>query len=305
MISGNINSTYFSVYTYGGEMIIESPSSGFYYFSWTPSYATGTMYIGSSSYVLSSYSGFYSFSVSSSALDTLYVSFNDCNFSYIETNLPVVQTSTLPNFSSLRYTMFTSCDSLKSVNLYSCTSLGSQIFTACVFENINLPLCSEIQKQTFARCSYLKSISLPECTSINYAAFNSCNELSEVYASKCVYIGSNAFEKCSILSSIYVPVCEYISSYAFSNCWSLYSIDLPVCSFIGSSAFRECSALTYVVLRGSSVCSLKDDRNMNAFSGTKIASSQGGIYVPSSLLSNYKSDYVWYYWSTHIYPISE
>ena len=59
---------------------------------------------------------------------------------------------------------------------------------------------------------------------------------------------------------------------------------------IGSSAFYSCTNLSAVYLLNYSKAALS---STNAFEGTAIASGNGYIYVPSSLLSTYIADSEW------------
>lgn len=136
--------------------------------------------------------------------------------------------------------------------------------------------------------------------SIGLAAFRHCNVLSEVNLPECLYISNLAFAITS-LRTISLPKCSYIGTSAFSACTRLSEISLPECTYIGSSAFEQ-TGLTILTLPGSSVCTLA---NLYALYDTPIASSHGGVYVPSSLVSIYKSATNWSWWSNNIYPIPE
>lgn len=302
MISGNINSTYFSVYNCG-EMIVHPSSFSYYYFSWLPSSASGTLYLGSNSYSVSMYSGLFSFNVPSSALSRLTLRFSRCTFSYFETNYPLVQTSV----SDANSTGFYACSSMTTANLYNCVSLGSQMFMNTQYlEQVNLPICQEIGSKAFYMGnSYvsLKSIYLPECSIIRQYAFYTCCAMSTAYVPECLSVESAGFGRCSALTSIVMDKCKYIGVNAFAGCSSLYSVNLSQCTYIGTGAFDGCTSLTILTLRDSSVCVLDDGFLQTAFSGTKIASSQGGIYVPSSLVNDYKTAMYWSSLSNNIYPI--
>ena len=72
---------------------------------------------------------------------------------------------------------------------------------------------------------------------------------------------------------------------------------------IGASGFINCTTLTAVIIRKSdSICTLT---NINAFSGTPIASGTGYIYVPNDLVDSYKAATNWSTYATQIKPISE
>ena len=83
-----------------------------------------------------------------------------------------------------------------------------------------------------------------------------------------------------------------IGSSAFQSCSELTTVDFPVATSIGNYAFYSCSSLKSLLLRGNKVCTLAK----NVFVSTPISSGTGYIYVPSSLIEQYK---VATNWSTY------
>ena len=268
MISGTIAGiSSFTVYPLG-EITIQRPS---YYISYTPSSASGTMWIRSTStadpvsYQLSSYSGMLNFGNSYPS----YLSFKSCNWRSIKTNIPMFNESLA----------FARCSTLQNADLYSCTSLSTN---------------------AFLYCSSLSQVSLPMCGYIGSCAFSDCRSLSKISLPMCSYIDLNAFNGCTSLIQISLPVCGYIRKMTFYDCTSLSQISLPVCSYIESEAFRHCTSLSIITIGYSGVCSLD---GISVFDGTKITSSTGSIYVPASLVSAYKSAKNWSKYSAIIRPI--
>ena len=217
MISGIIaGSNSFTVYPLG-EITIQRLS---YYISYTPSSASGTMWIKSNStatpvsYQLSSYSGMLKFSNNY----TQYLSFESCTWSSIETNIPMFNESLT----------FARCSTLQNADLYNCTSLSLRTFQYCTsLSQVSLPVCSYIGSSAFAYCSSLSQISLPVCEVIKDAAFNSCSSLSIItigYSGVCS-LGILAFNNTKITSStgsIYVPA-SLVSAYKSATNWSYFS----------------------------------------------------------------------------------
>ena len=66
--------------------------------------------------------------------------------------------------------------------------------------------------------------------------------------------------------------------------------------------FRSCRALESLIIRSSTVSTL---RATSALVGSKIAMGLGGIYVPTELVSSYKTATNWKAFAANIYPISE
>ena len=81
-----------------------------------------------------------------------------------------------------------------------------------------------------------------------------------------------------------------VGAYAFVSCANLTGLDFALVTEIGANAFNGCSNLDTLILRSETVCTLA---NTNAFTGTKIASGTGYIYVPSALVDNYKAASNW------------
>ena len=182
------------------------------------------------------------------------------------------------------------------------TGFTEKEITEGSIEIINLDnSASFVVGYAFYNNSYIQTVNLPYATTVRISAFYGCTSLSQVSLPMCSSIGANAFYNCTSLSQVSLPMCSYISN-AFQYCRSLSQISLPVCSYIGDTAFSNCSSLSIITIGYSSVCSLAGS---NTFNRTKITSSTGSIYVPTSLVDSYKSANNWSYFSTQIFPIPE
>ena len=159
--------------------------------------------------------------------------------------------------------------------IYKTSYLGSKILN--IIENISLPVCESVGTYAFQHCSKLTSANLPKCISVGYGAFYYC----------------------TALTSIDLPVCESIDGGAFEYCSALTSIDLPKCTTVGDFAFNSCSKLTSVILRSTNQAKLD---STNAFNN---CSALTGIYVPDSLVSQYKAATNWSIYAAKIKPLSE
>ena len=97
---------------------------------------------------------------------------------------------------------------------------------------------------------------------------------------------------------------QIIESNAFARGSKLNVVELtsPDKVDIKAGAFSQSSILTHLVIRSSETSILRDS---SAFTGTSIGIGDGGIYVPSELLSSYKSATNWSAIASSIYPISE
>ena len=109
---------------------------------------------------------------------------------------------------------------------------------------------------------------------------------------------------CTKLTSVEIPAVTLIETYTFMNDTGLTALDLSGSSAvtIKPNAFYGCSNLTHLVIRSTSISTLDD---ISALNGTKIAIGEGGIYVPSNLLSSYKSASNWSSFAGNIFPIDD
>ena len=176
-------------------------------------------------------------------------------------------------------------------------------FTEGTIEIINLDnSASFVASSAFKGNTTVQTVNLPYATRVGYSAFYACSLLNQVSLPMCSSIGNYAFYNCGSLTQVSLPVCSSIGNNAFYNCGSLTQVSLPVCRYIAGDVFAFCRSLSIITIGYSSICSLNTS---NVFLGTKITSSTGSIYVPTSLVDSYKSATNWSYFSTQIFPISE
>lgn len=271
---GYIESSSFPVYTYGEMMLLSSPVPpvGYYYIWWRPSDISGTFIDHSSTLRLEDYSGFYS-GLGSGTDRSAFKGNSDITI--IETNV-----------TYLAYSTFNNCINLSRAILHNCTQLGERTFEGCTkLEYVSAPLVKgNSDDGIFMSCYALSRIELPECD----------------------YLWDNTFRYCSALNYVSIPKCASIYDYCFCGCINLERLYLPVCNRISHGAFSGCTKLSEVILGYSSVVYLErySVGGDTTFQGTLIEARQGGIYVPSSLVTDYKYESRWSSLSDVIYPIN-
>ena len=183
------------------------------------------------------------------------------------------------------------------------TAIGNYAFYACYnLTTASFPAVTSISNYAFANCASLTSVSFPAVTHIGNYAFRNCSSLTSVSFPAVTYIGTYAFAYCSSLTSVSFPAVTYISAYAFRACSSLTTVSFPALTSIGNYAFQSCRTLMSLYLTNSSVATLDSS---STFVGTPMSSSIytgtfGSIYVPASLIADYKVASNWSYYSDRI-----
>ena len=210
-------------------------------------------------------------------------------------NCSKLTTVSFPNATYIGNSAFNNCYNLTSVSFSNVTSIGGDAFFYCSsLTTASFPKVTSIAAETFYACPKLTTISFPNVTSIGSSAFYYCNTLSTVSFPNATYIGSSAFQNCYSLTSISFPNVDTIGSNAFSNCSNLISVSFPNVHLIHNSAFASCYNLTTAIFLSSSVVYITGS---NVFKGTSPALS---IYVPASLVANYKTANGWTDFSSRI-----
>lgn len=214
-------------------------------------------------------------------------------------------------FPSAKYiysSAFDGCKSLSNVSFPQLKEIGFYAFQSCGLSSLYLPSCSSIGSNAFKYCSSLKTADCPKLSYIGASAFNNCYLLSSISFPLAIGLGEHALRNCSALSSAYFPKVSTISQYALANNANLTQLRFDnLSSRISAYAFMSCSALMSIFLYYSSVVSLMGTSH---FVGTPIEDSSytgafGSIYVPASIVSNYKASDKWNVYADRITAIPE
>lgn len=148
------------------------------------------------------------------------------------------------------------------------------------------------------------SVNLPNVQTTGTNTFYSCQQLTTVSMNECTSLNSSCFAECIRLQTLSLPKCEYIGDRCFqgafqSNTTGVHiSLDLPVCSYIGASAFYWTQRSLTLTLGYSGIVSIP---NGTQFVNTTVES----IYVPASLVEDYKVANYWSNYANKIFPIPE
>lgn len=126
----------------------------------------------------------------------------------------------------------------------------------------------------------ISSLSLPALTTIDGYAFYECTKLTEVNFPLLTEIPYNGFRQ-------------------FKGC---VTADLPAVTKIGSNGLYQCAALTALILRSNTICTLAAG---TVLSNTPIANGTGYVYVPRALVDGYKVAKNWTTFANQIRAIED
>ena len=228
---------------------------------------------------------------------------------------------------------FNGCTSLTNINASKVTSIGPYAFSDCVkLTSAEFPNITHIEEYTFKKCTNLTNIDVSQAADIGRYAFNACSNLASVIGPKVISIGEAAFagckslvnvdfpqlasiglmtfSGCSNLTSIVCPKTTSMFHYAFSGCSKLISVNISNITSIEYRTFENCySLINLFISQTDQVCKLGDTDAFNGcyhILGTTNSTynpeglKDGYIYVPASLLSQYKVATNWNTFATQI-----
>lgn len=211
---------------------------------------------------------------------------------------------------------------LKKINLPNAKYIGQEAFYSSEIEEVNGEKLEELEQYAFYDSS-LKTIHASNIKKLNGYAF-SYTELTEINFPELVETQRTEFSNCP-LTSCYLPKLETIGSSCFQGCSSLQKIELPKVKGLlgydfqndsllekihflnlekisGSYNFKNCSMLKSIIIETPIVCNLS---STNAFTGSSMETQECFIYVPDSLVEDYKNATNWSVYASQIKPLSE
>lgn len=213
---------------------------------------------------------------------------------YAFANCRNITDASFPECMDIGSNAFLNCSNLTTISFPNCTSIGSCAFLNCNLVAASFPKITSLGYSIFLTCSNMISAFFQQCSRISASAFASCYNLTNISFPNCIYIDSGVFFRCSRLTSIFFSKCMNIGKEAFYSCINLTTISFPKSYAIYSSAFFNCTKLSQAYFLTSSVPTL----STSVFDNTPMTNSTylgyyGSIYVPSSLLTNYKTATNW------------
>lgn len=166
------------------------------------------------------------------------------------------------------------------------------------------PSVSFIKLYTFYNCQNLTTASFPMVISTGTSAFAVCSSLTTISMPLIQTIAPYTFQSCVSLQEAILPSVTSVYSNAFFGCSALSTVSLGQISSIYTSTFTYCSNLKSLYLNVSRVPTLV----LAAFNGTPLSNyttnGVGSIFVPSSLLTQFKGTANWSRISARIFGYS-
>lgn len=173
---------------------------------------------------------------------------------------------------------------------------------------------ASVRQYAFRGATALVSVNLPKATNVATNAFYGCSKLTSVNMPLVNTMGDNVFNSCSVLASIVLPSLTSCGSYTFRACPKLVTVDLPKIPNIAAGLFYYSYVLRTVILRSETLVPLA---NTNAFTNcyhiTGVTNNtynpnglkDGYIYVPKTLIEDYKSATNWSTYATQFRAIED
>lgn len=128
--------------------------------------------------------------------------------------------------------------------------------------------------------------------------------ISGAYVNNTVTIvGSYSLAGCTKLTSVVLPAVRRTEGNAMTGCSELTKADFSNLQTIRYSTFYNNKKLIALIIRRHAVTTL--DNTTNVFKNTPIASGTGYIYVPSDMVSDYKTATNWSTYANQIRAIED
>ena len=206
--------------------------------------------------------------------------------------------------------LFSNSSYLSWLNMETTKIAPSRMFYRCSrLSSLFVDGLVSAYEDAFNGCSKLTSVSLPNLEFADTGAFKAV-PIIDLSLPKLKYAGENAFntDTNSRPNTLYMPNIEYIGNSAFyhysNSSWS-NNFTFSYLTYIGSTAFNEfladelhipkCEHLGYHFL-GNGRCStlyLNEVTKVTELETSAFYQLPKSIYVPQSLVSNFKADSMW------------
>lgn len=226
----------------------------------------------------------------------------------------------LGTVSTIGSSAFTYCTKITDLIGPNVVEISAYALSGVSLNTISLPKVKKISNGFNQNGKVLSSVYFPELISAN---FSYCNAVSFYDLPKISYLssyffyqnyalisinlpsvsfisGGSAFCLCGKLTNIYLPNLTLLSNATafISGCGNLTTISFPkLTNITGGNVFNSCAKLTSLYLMNNSVIQV----STSSFIGTSspflnssyLSGQYASIYVPSSLVNDYKTHSIW------------
>lgn len=215
----------------------------------------------------------------------------------------------VPNyfFSSYNTTYLNALNKrLTKVSSTTATTINSNCFYGCTeLTTINMPQLQIINDYAFYGCTKLETITLPDTLTTIYArAFYNCRKLNITsLPNSLTTLGDYVFYGCSAITSITLPSSlNQIGRNCFTSCSGLQEVYFEGNTALGYQTFYNCKNLTKIVYKNATSVPSCDG---TTFDSSAVATDTCYIYVPDTLLEEWKATSGWSSHASQIKGLSE
>ena len=205
-------------------------------------------------------------------------------------------------------------NNITGINAPNVESVGEYAFRGCGnIQSINMPKVKTIGINAFGYSVYT---TMPKCVTNNtFPLLESCYNGTEVFGymfdGELLYL-PNIKERLMMVdlkadAPKYINLPEFVDQYTgrrrmFGDNKVIQKVWLPKVADIQYKDFNGCTALVALILAKTTLVPLT---NVNAFENSTVATGTGYIYVPSALVSEYKTATNWVTYASQIRAIED
>lgn len=172
------------------------------------------------------------------------------------------------------------------------------------FQSCNLPNATSVGMDAFKECKNMVSVDLPKVTSVMSGAFAKCYKLATVNAPLLATLdGTNIFESCTALVKLVLPALKSVRTNALGGSKLYAPSSLKVLDMLGGKKGGIDTNLTYCTSFTTLV--LRDTLGVTGTGSNFALGASHKVYVPDSLLEQYKTATNWSKYASQIFPLSE
>ena len=205
-------------------------------------------------------------------------------------------------------------NNITGINAPNAESVGEYAFRGCGnIQSINMPKVKTIEVNAFGYSVYT---TMPKCVTNNtFPLLERCHNANVVFGymfdGELLYLPNikERLEMGDLTADApkYINLPEFVDQYTsrrrmFGNNKVIQKVWLPKVANIQYKDFNGCTALVALILAKTTLVPLTD---VNAFENSTVATGTGYIYVPSALVSEYKTATNWVTYASQIRAIED